>query len=114
MRIFFTVFLFFCLFATANGQKPAPVKTPSPALQNALNLIQTQQFTEAEKLLREVLKKTPADGDARFLLGTVLLQTGKIEEGVKNLESVVKMNPKHLQANYNLALIYSTRGENKK
>ena len=114
MKIFFTALLLFCLAAASNGQKPVAAKTPSPDIQNALNLINSRQFAEAEKLLRDVLKKTPADTDARFLLGTVLIQTDKTEEGVKNLEAVVKINPKHLQANYNLALIYSRKGENKK
>jgi len=114
LKIFFTVLVFFCLFAAANGQKPTPVKTPSPIIQNALNLINKKEFAEAEKLLRDELKKTPANIDVRFLLGTLLIQTNKIDEGIKNLEAVVKISPKHLQANYNLALIYSTRGENKK
>ena len=114
MRTIFTGLMVFCLAAIAVGQKALPVKTPSPVIQNALELIKNQQLPEAEKLLRDVLRKTPANLDAKFLLGTLLIQTKQIDEGVKMLESIVKISPAHLQANYNLALIYSSRGDNKK
>ena len=114
VKILVAVGWLFCLLTLVSGQQPTPARTPSPAVQNALDLINRQQFEEAEKLLREVLKKTPADVDAKFLLGTIQIQTKKTDEGIRNLEGVVRLSPRHLQANYNLALIYSTRGENKK
>src|SRR5215203_3673215 len=114
MRVINAGLILFFLFGIAYSQKPEPVKTPLPVIQNAISLIQNQQLTEAEKLLRETVKKNPANVDAKFLLGTVLIQTNKPDEGIKFLDDVLKINPKHLQANYNLALIYSSRGDNKK
>lgn len=114
MRVIKAGLILFFLFGIVYSQKPKPVKTPLPAIQNAINLIQNQQLTEAEKLLRETVKKNPANVDAKFLLGTVLIQIKKPDEGIKFLEGVLKINSKHLQANYNLALIYSSRGDNKK
>ena len=114
MKLCFTVILVLGLLTVVSGQIPSAVKTPAPVIQNAVELIKNQKFDDAEKLLRDFVKKTPANIDAKFLLGTLLIQTKKTDEGIKLLESIVKLNPKHLQANYNLALIYSTRGDNKK
>lgn len=103
------------LFGAIYGQKPQqPVKTPPAVIQNAIELIEKQQFSQAETILREFLNKTPANVDARFLIGTILIRINKIEAGITFLESVLKTAPRHLQANYNLALIYSSRGDYKK
>ena len=114
MKLCFTVILVLGLLTIVSGQKPSAVKTPSPIIQNAIELIKNQKFDDAERVLRDFLKKTPSSIDAKFLLGTLLIQTKRTDEGIKLLEAIVKISPKHLQANYNLALIYSSRGDNKK
>ena len=106
MILFFAAFFY--------GQKIQPATQTAANPQTAVELIQIGKLSEAEKLLREIVKQNPQNIDAKFLLGTLMIQANKPDEGVKILESVVRQNPKHLQANYNLALTYSGRGDNKK
>jgi tetratricopeptide (TPR) repeat protein len=114
MRVVASALFLLFLCGGAYGQKARPDNTPSPAIQNALGLIQKRRFSEAEGVLREYLKKAPASIDAKFLLGSLLIQTNKIDQGIMFLESVLRADPTHLQANYNLALIYSSKGDYKK
>jgi tetratricopeptide (TPR) repeat protein len=43
-------------------------------------------------------------------LAGALLATGKEDEGIKHLENAVKMNPKYVDAYFNLGAIYYDRG----
>src|SRR5438046_3974012 len=109
MRIIGLGLIFLILFGAVYGQKPQRANTPPPIIQNAVALIEKQQFNEAERILREFLKTTPDSVDAKFLIGTLLIRANKIPEGITFLKNVLKTDPKHLQANYNLALIYSAK-----
>src|SRR5687768_4641837 len=111
MRFFNSFLIIIFLISFAYAQKPE--NTPTPAIKNALELLQENKFVEAEKILREAVKKEPRNLSANVLLGTLLIQTSKVEEGIIYLKNVLKISPNHIQANYNLALVFSAQGKNK-
>jgi len=111
MRLALIGFTVFLLVASSTAQRSAPSKAPLPAIDLALDLIKNKNFAEAERTLLTYLKKTPSDVNAKFLLGTLLIEANRADEGARVLEGVLKTDRNHTQANYNLALIYSSRGQ---
>ena len=60
------------------------------------------RFTEAEKTLRGALEAPAQSADLRFLLGTVLAASGKLDEAIQYLEEVRKIAPDNVSLLNNL------------
>ncbi len=69
---------------------------------------------DAEKI-REIISRkmrhAPHDPDVQHELGTTLLRTGAVEEGLRWLHSALKVNPKHAPTHRALADFYLHAGE---
>jgi membrane associated rhomboid family serine protease len=77
-------------------------------LGNAYGLL--GQPDEAMRTFREGLARRPADLDLLTALGTVSLNSGRLNEAVAAYEQALAVNPRRADANYNLAFAYSSRG----
>ena len=66
-----------------------------------------QKFAEASAYLERATTVRPADLTARKLLATVRLQTGRVEEAVTMLESIVKEAPDAVDVHVQLATAYN-------
>jgi tetratricopeptide (TPR) repeat protein len=110
MRIFTLFIIVIFQFTNIYSQKSA--NRSEETLKSAIQSLQNRQFETAEKQLREIIKISPQNLDAKVLFGTLLVQTNRVNEGAKILEGILKIKPAHIQANYNLALIYSSKGDN--
>lgn len=75
--------------------------------QKAFMAHQSGKLEEAEALYRRVLRKTPADMETLYLLGTLCSQLGKHDEGIKYFKKALEIDPDHPEAlnNAGLALI---------
>jgi len=75
-----------------------------------LNLAIVQQFLnqpgEAEKNLREALRLDPEFPKARFQLGTVLEDQGKLDEAVKELRAAAQLDATYAEPHMALARVY--------
>jgi tetratricopeptide (TPR) repeat protein len=67
----------------------------------------TQKFAEASTYLERALTIRPADITARKLLASLRLQTGRTEEAVQMLESIVAEAPDLVEAHVQLATAYN-------
>jgi tetratricopeptide (TPR) repeat protein len=65
----------------------------------------------AEKHLREALERQPADFDANYHLGKLLVDSGKAAEGLVYLERASKLNPADYDNSYELALALANTGD---
>jgi tetratricopeptide (TPR) repeat protein len=61
--------------------------------------------------LREVLKSEPTNADAHLELGRVLYEKGDRAGGTAETERALAINPKHVDALYNLGAIYANAGD---
>lgn len=78
----------------------------SQDLATALKLINSQQYEEAEKVLEELIKKEPANGDNYYFLGEALLQdylsdtfSNSLDEFARRAEEVFQNGIKQAPAN---------------
>jgi Flp pilus assembly protein TadD len=65
---------------------------------------------EAIGVLRGLLGKKPELGDARYLLGKMLLSEGKAEEAVGELEEAARLSPEAPNVRYQLGQAYQKLG----
>ena len=78
--------------------------------QQALALHQNGALTEAEELYREVLEKKPRHFDATQLLGTLCLQSGRLDEGVTWLERATALDARQPAIHSNMAFALNALG----
>jgi tetratricopeptide (TPR) repeat protein len=72
-----------------------------------------RQFENAEKYYTKALEIDPNNIDARTDLGTTFVerQTPDLDRGMQEFEKVLALNPKHEPTLYNMAVIYSKKGD---
>lgn len=75
-------------------------------LNNALQLHQSGNLPEAEKLYLEILAHFPNDGNTLNLLGFLNIQTERFSEAVSYLKKAVKLYPEFFEAWFNLGLAH--------
>jgi tetratricopeptide (TPR) repeat protein len=74
----------------------------------------SRDYTAAEPLLREMLKKQPDVAENYFLLGDTLLQLQRTDEGIPLLRAALERNPKLLPAHSALGRALMQAGEAQK
>lgn len=87
-----------------------PSRRIDALFQQALALHQNGALAEAEQSYRDVLAKQPGHFDAMQLLGTLALQSGRVEEGVGLLERAMKIDARHPAIHSNLAFALNALG----
>ena len=96
---------------------PAPVMNqrmtePQDELfEQAVEQHRRNALSEAESLYARVLVIEPDNIDAEYLLGTALLQLGRIEEAIERLKNVVAKRPDVADAHNNLGVGYKAAGD---
>lgn len=73
----------------------------------------TKQFEKAEKHYAKVIEIDPKNIDARTDLATTLVERENpdYERAVKEFQQSLEINPKHEPTLYNLAVVYSRKGD---
>lgn len=84
--------------------------TTQAELEQALQQHRSGEFPKAIENYRHVLQTQPQHWEARYLLGTVLLQTGDFRECVELLSEVIQERP-DADAHNNLGVAYKALGE---
>lgn len=90
----------------------APAQGPSRKgpVEEAWSLLAKGQRAQAIRLLYEIVKKNPADADARLLLGSILQEEGDRVESVTQLTEAVKLRPRSAEAQNALGEAYQAAG----
>ena len=90
----------------------APFTDPElPALRRALLLQKSGEWEAAEAAYREILMRSPQHPMALHLLGVVLLQTDRAQEGAAHLRQSVALQPLDPLAWNNLATAFKQLGD---
>ena len=73
--------------------------------------LQHEDYADAEKELRSVIRLQPGDAAAHSTLGGVLLATGRSAEARTEFELALKLDDKNFEALFNLAMIELEAGQ---
>lgn len=89
--------------------------TPNPSAWPYLNLAITEQFlnenSDAERHLREAIRLDPTLPQAHFQLGTVLEDTGRLQDAVAELKEAVRLNASYPEPHMALARLLHKLGQ---
>lgn len=80
---------------------------PTIAQRLAQCYIQLEQYTEAERLLRQIITVKPDFYRAYIGLGFVLTQTGSYVQAKDAFENAVRLNPNDANSHFNLGMIHA-------
>ncbi|MGD0058523.1 MAG: tetratricopeptide repeat-containing glycosyltransferase family protein [Verrucomicrobiia bacterium] len=69
------------------------------------------RYAEAEAICRDLLERTPADGEVPYLLGLVLHETGRGAEAEKWLRQAAAFAPQSPNAYYALGCVHAAAGD---
>ena len=69
---------------------------------------------EARKLLEESIQLSPGDADVRLAMGKILLRSGHLPDGIRELEHAARIDPRNPSIHYQLAMAYRLAGEKQK
>lgn len=87
----------------------------TPARLNLAQLyVKMQRYGDAEQILRDGIKRVPAQGQLHYSLGLLLAEEKNISEAVVALSRAVKLIPQNGHMRYNYALALQQLGERKK
>ena len=99
-----------CL-ALMNPLAQAAGSDDSDALEEVREAIDGQDYSQAIKLLQELLADDPQDADALNLMGYSYRKSGQLEQALSYYRQALRIDPKHLGANEYLGELYLQRGE---
>ncbi len=96
------------LDAVAEWRKAADANPHDRLMQERLaeSLFLAREYPEAQKILTALVQERPENGQAQYLLGNVLLQTGRDEEALPHLISATTLLPGLLPAQEALGRIF--------
>jgi tetratricopeptide (TPR) repeat protein len=80
-------------------------------LDQAWQLAASGRQQEAVQLLRALVKTSPANADARLLLGSLLMEAGEKAESIDQLTSAVRLRPQSAEAENALGEAYNKFGD---
>jgi len=97
---------------TRPSAPPATAETTSDALQEAEDLLQKQQYDQAETRLKALLSQYSSNSQAWFDLGYAESHLNKNSEAIAAYRKAAELTPKWFEANVNLALALTKSGKN--
>lgn len=88
---------------------PRDITPPKPLteLQKAVRKIDEEQFDEAEKMLKEIVKKEPKNAEALYNLGVIEFGRYNYEAAIGYFKKATDADPKHFASFSNMADSYS-------
>ncbi|GAB5404462.1 MAG: tetratricopeptide repeat protein [Aureliella sp.] len=98
--------------ATERTEKPQqPDSWSRKQMEKALAHHQASRFGDAERYYRQVLRLEPDEADANNLLGVLLFQTKRAEEGLAFLKTATSLKPAEAMFFYNYATALRAAGK---
>lgn len=77
-------------------------------------LFEAGRYSEAEPILRELIRRTPSYADVLNKLGIITHLKGNLKEAAEFFEKALEINPRYTEASLNLSITYNELGEFKK
>ena len=106
---------------TPSGASHGDEELPDPkqaigslvSINRALGLVDSRRFSEAERLLTEVIEDSPRNFSALALLGSCRLLAGRPAQAIDPLRRATEIAPANADAHYNLGLAWISLGRAK-
>ena len=95
---------------SGSGGQPGQTGSLPIYLGQALAAFNSQNYLEADQILKQVLLLQPRHLDAHYMLGSVAGRLGQYERAATEFEQVLQIHPVHMPALSNLALAYRAAG----
>src|ERR1043166_1800063 len=83
-------------------------------LEDARRLIDHNKNSQAIEQLTLLIQISPKEPEAIFLRGLAYQKLERLEKAVSDYQAVLKLNPDHLKAHYNLGMIYAFKLNDRK
>lgn len=77
-------------------------------------LFDEAKYSEAEPILREVIRNSPRYADVQNKLGVISNLNGDLKAAAGHFEKALELNPRYTEASLNLAVTYNDLGEFKR
>jgi|SRR5215469_1032280 len=118
-----------CGWTTASAGKPRPAESTPDAggfqltekvripadvradYDNAMRLVEAQQYEQGIALLLKVTEKAPTAAAAYVDLGIAYSRSGDLDKAVTSLKRAVELNPRQLVAYNELGIAYRRKGD---
>jgi tetratricopeptide (TPR) repeat protein len=71
------------------------------------------RHADAQRYLTQILEHEPGNVDARLELGRELFETGDVKGAIEQTGTILKANPNHTEALYNMGAIYGNLGNSR-
>jgi len=81
------------------------------AIRTALSHQHAGRFSQAEAIYHQILQVAPANPDALHSLGTIALQSGRIEESIQLISRAIRFNPSNPEYYNNLGFAFHEQGD---
>lgn len=78
--------------------------------EQAVDAYNEGRFSDAEPLLRKLLKEHPQFAEGWFRLGNLYVRTGQNEAAITALKTCLRYDADHSKARYNLSLVHLKMG----
>ena len=93
---------------------PRDIKPPKPLtpLEKAIKKIDEEEFDEAEKMLKDIVKNDPKNSEAFHNLGVIEMSRWKYNDAVKYFKKASELDPKSFQSPFLIADCYRNIGDN--
>src|SRR5512135_2609432 len=82
--------------------------------QQGTELFEAGKYSEAEPILKDVIRANPNYADVLNKLGVITHLKGRYREASEYFESALEINPLYTEASLNLSITYNEMGEFKK
>jgi len=82
-----------------------------PTAQTALQLFLQGRRGDGLALANLVVRRVPDSADGRYLLGSLLAQSGSLAPAEEQFERAVRLDPDHVEARVSLARVFAQRDE---
>ncbi len=103
-------------FSAAEGEYKKVLEIDAHSTDAAIGLtniyMKSGRLAEAEPLLRRLTSDRPDDGGLHLQLGRVLAAEKKNDDAIAEFEAALKLSPKDLEAQRDLADLYASAGKN--
>jgi tetratricopeptide (TPR) repeat protein len=101
-------------------REPAPEREritsrsrPKTPLDHAITAIDNEEYEEATKALKNILRSDPKSYMAYHQLGVIDFNLGQYNEAIKNFRKALEITPRHFQSQFLLANTYKELGNYK-
>ncbi len=90
---------------------PSPQSNDHLSDRHIQDLLSRRNFSQAETLIRQRLKKEPHSPDVHYLLGVMYYFQGNVSQTVENLRKALSIDPRHTDAAICLSVLFNDIGK---